>query len=162
MIERIQPGGDSAVWTSPHPGKKPGARVLIVDDDHLLRWAIAETLTVRGYDVSEAGDATSAMKAFRASRTCTDLVLLDLFLPDACGLCALNLIRVVAPSVPVILMTAFSTPEIVEQARAVGAVVIPKPFDMGTLAAFVDEAVTGRPAVIPVAPVIYWVSPGAG
>jgi DNA-binding NtrC family response regulator len=124
---------------------KSGRRVLIVDDERLLRWAVVETLTAHGYDVSEAGDAKTALQAFGASRTCTDLVLLDLVLPDACDLRLLHLIRAVAPAVPVILMTAFSTPEIAEQARAVGAGVFPKPFDMDALTALVDQTVARRP-----------------
>src|SRR3954451_11927602 len=114
MVEHIQPITDSAPWNNSHPAKNPGAHVLVVDDERLLRWAVAETLTAQGYEVSEAGDAKSALKALGTSRTSTDLVLLDLFLPDACDLRVLNLIRTVAPSVPVILMTAFATPEIVE------------------------------------------------
>jgi len=138
VVEQIQPIVDRAPRKSPHRAKKSRTRVLVVVDDRLLRWAVAETLTAHGYEVSEASDAKSALKALGATAMSADLVLLDLFLPDACDLRVLNLIRAVAPSVPVILMTAFSTPEIVEQARAVGAEVIPKPFDMDTLTAFVD------------------------
>ena len=145
MVQHIQPTADSAPWNSSHPAKNSGTRVLVVDDERLLRWAVAETLTAHGYEVLEAGDATSALKALDASRMPTDLVLLDLFLPDACDLRVLNLIRTFAPSIPVILMTAFSTPEIVEQALATGAGLILKPFDMDTLTALIDRTVGTPP-----------------
>jgi DNA-binding NtrC family response regulator len=145
MVQHIQPIADSAPWNSSQPAKNSGTRVLVVDDERLLRWAVAETLTAHGYEVSEAADAKSALKAIGASRTSTDLVLLDLFLPDACDLRVLNLVRTIVPSVPVILMTAFSTPEIVEQALAVGARVILKPFDMDTLTALIERTVGTPP-----------------
>jgi DNA-binding NtrC family response regulator len=141
MIEHIQPIADSAPWNSSHSAKNSAIHVLVVDAERLLRWAVAETLAANGYDVSEAGDAKSALKALGTSRRPTDLVLLDLVLADACDLPVLNLIRASAPSVPVILMTAFSAPEIVEQARAVGADIIQKPFDMDTLTALIDRTV---------------------
>jgi two-component system response regulator FlrC len=119
--------------------KSPAMHVLVVDDDRLVRWAVAETLTAEGYDVSEAGDAKSAMQACDAPDSPADLVLLDLWLPDADDLGVLSFIRTRFPNTPVILMTAFGTPDIVDQAVAQGAVVIPKPFDMSHLAGVVGR-----------------------
>jgi DNA-binding NtrC family response regulator len=120
--------------------EKSRAHVLVVDDERLVRWAVAETLGARGYDVSEAGDAQSALAALRVLGRSTDLVLLDLFLPDACDLGVLNFIRTCAPAIPVIMMTAFATRDIIEQALSLGALVMTKPFDMNELAAAVDRA----------------------
>jgi two-component system response regulator FlrC len=114
--------------------KPPPMHVLVVDDDRLVRWAVAETLTAEGYDVSEAGDAKSAMQACTAPESPADLVLLDLWLPDADDLGVLSFIRTRFPNTPVILMTAFGTPDIVDQAVAQGAVMLAKPFDMSQLA----------------------------
>ena len=144
MDPQIQAIAGSAPWNSSHVAKKSATRVLVVDDERLLRWAVAETLIAHGYQVSEAVDAKSALKAIGARRSSTDVVLLDLFLPDACDLRVLKLIRAVVPAVPVILMTAFATPEIVEEALAAGARVIPKPFDMDTLTALIERAVAAR------------------
>lgn len=129
----------------PDIGKKftPSARVLVVDDERLVRWSVAETLTARGHDVVEAADARSAMQAFGAGNT-IDLVLLDLRLPDADDLRVLACIRQKAPTMPVILMTAFATREIVEEAAALGAPVISKPFDLNELATTVERALEGR------------------
>jgi two-component system nitrogen regulation response regulator GlnG len=143
MVQQYQPIANSATWNGSHPAKNPEARVLVVDDERLLRWAIAETLTAHGYVVAEAGDAQSALNAL-GGRTAPDLVLLDLFLPDACNLRLLELIRTAVPAVPVILMSACATPDIVDQALAMGARVIPKPFDMDMLAALIDRTVAKR------------------
>lgn len=145
MTHQIHTKAHDAPRNSSHAAKNSHTRVLVVDDERLLRWAIAETLTAHGYEVSEAGDAKSALKALGGLRAAPDLVLLDLFLPDACDLRVLELIRTAVPAVPVILMSAFTTPDIVEQALAIGARVIPKPFDMEILTALIDRTVATRP-----------------
>jgi DNA-binding NtrC family response regulator len=128
----------------PHAAKKPTPpRVLVVDDERLVRWSVAETLTARGYSVVEAADARSAMQAFGAGDT-VDLVLLDLRLPDADDLRVLACIRHRAPKMPVILMTAFATREIVEDATVLGASVLAKPFDLNDLAIAVGRALAAR------------------
>ena len=117
--------------------------ILVVDDDRLLRWAIAETLGARGFHVSEAGDAESAERAFAAAADSTDLVLLDLYLPDSQDLRVLSFIRRLRPNIPVVVMTAHGTPDVLDQAARSGAVVATKPFDMSALAALVEREVTG-------------------
>jgi two-component system response regulator AtoC len=71
-------------------------------------------------------------------------VLLDLRLPDTDDLRVLARMREKAPATPVILMTAFATREIVEEAAALGAPVIAKPFELNDLAADVERALAGR------------------
>jgi len=127
----------------PETAKKSAGCVLVVDDERLLRWSVAETLTARGYDIVEAGDARSAMQEFGDGDR-TDLVLLDLRLPDVSDLRLLVRIRQKGPQVPVILMTAFPTREIVEEADALGATVLIKPFDLDALVAGVERALTPR------------------
>ena len=128
----------------PHAAKKPTpARVLVVDDERLVRWSVAETLTARGYNVVEAADARSAMQALGEAHT-IDLVLLDLRLPDADDLRVLACIRHQAPKMPVILMTAFATREIVEDATVLGASLLTKPFDLNDLAIAVGRALAAR------------------
>jgi DNA-binding NtrC family response regulator len=118
--------------------------VLVVDDEWLVRWAVTETLGVRGYEVSQAADAKSAIQTIRDSASCIDLVLLEPFLPDSCDLHVLRFIRSFAPAMAVILMTAFATPDLVEEAFALGAAVMIKPFDMNELAMAIDRAVAAR------------------
>jgi len=66
-------------------------------------------------------------------------VLLDLRLPDCSDLSLLETVRRLVPSTPVVLMTAFGTPEIRERARSLGAAgVLDKPFDVDGLAGLVE------------------------
>jgi two-component system, NtrC family, response regulator AtoC len=127
----------------PDIAKKSAPCVLVVDDERLLRWSIAETLSAQGYDIIEAADARSAMQEFGDGDR-ADLVLLDLRLPDVSDLRLLARIRQKGPHVPVILMTAFPTREIVEEAGALGAAVLIKPFDLDALVAGVERALTPR------------------
>jgi DNA-binding NtrC family response regulator len=108
-------------------------RVLVVDDEPLIRWSIAETLGAAGHQVTEAQDAASALRAL-ADAPDTDLVLLDFRLPDSNDLGLLAEIRRMAPAVPVIMMTAFGTPDVTAGALKLGASkVLNKPFNMHDL-----------------------------
>ena len=108
-------------------------RVLVVDDEPLIRWSIAETLGAAGHQVTEAQDAASALRAL-ADAPDTDLVLLDFRLPDSNDLGLLAEIRRIAPAAPVIMMTAFGTPDVTAGALKLGASkVLNKPFNMHDL-----------------------------
>jgi two-component system, NtrC family, response regulator AtoC len=121
--------------------KNPASlRVLVVDDEPLIRWSVAETLTDCGYEVVESGDACEARSAIRDGQA-FDVVLLDYRLPDSDDLALLAAIRRAAPAAQVIMMTAFSKPEIVRGALELGAYrVLTKPFEMEAIASLVAEA----------------------
>jgi two-component system response regulator AtoC len=122
--------------------KSPAGRILVVDDEPLVRWSIAETLRAGGYDVAEAGDADSALRALIEDAP-PDAVLLDLRLPDCSDLHLLETIKLIRPGMPVVLMTAFGTPELVAEARRLGAyAVLDKPFDLTALEPLLAAALT--------------------
>jgi len=107
--------------------------VLVVDDEPLIRWSIAETLGAAGHQVAEARDAASALKALAGARE-PDVVLLDFRLPDSNDLGLLARIREIAPAATVIMMTAFGTPDVTTEALKLGASrVLNKPFNMQDL-----------------------------
>jgi DNA-binding NtrC family response regulator len=115
-------------------------RVLIVDDEPLIRWSLAETLMDRGHIVTEAADAAETRLAI-SKTLAPDVVLLDFRLPDSNDLGLLRTIRHDAPHTQVILMTAHGTPEMTRDALALGAYrVVSKPFAVQELAALVSEA----------------------
>jgi two-component system, NtrC family, nitrogen regulation response regulator GlnG len=113
-------------------------RVLVVDDDWLMRWSLSETLSEHGCQVVEATDATSAYAALAAD---PDVVLLDLHLPDSQSLDLLSSIHRRTPLSNIVLMSAYLTPDIDREARDRGAFeVMPKPFEMTDLLDVVDRA----------------------
>jgi DNA-binding NtrC family response regulator len=118
----------------------PGLRVLVVDDEPLIRWSLCETLEQSGHVVVEAGDAESARRAVSAGEP-FDVVLLDYRLPDSNDLNLLASIRTAAPATAVVMMTAFGTPDVMAGALELGAYqVIPKPFEVHEVAALVLRA----------------------
>jgi DNA-binding response OmpR family regulator len=117
-------------------------QILVVDDEPLIRWCIAETLGAAGFGITEAQDGASALRAL-ADMPEPDVILLDLRLPDSSDLGLLKKIRSVAPAAVVIMMTAFGAPEVTTAALELGArAVLTKPFDMEDL----EHVVSSLPA----------------
>jgi DNA-binding NtrC family response regulator len=125
---------------SPHVAKKsPSLRVLIVDDESLIRWSLAEVLLDSGHVVDEAADGASAVSLLSEGKS-FDVVLLDYRLPDSNDLHLLETIRGLSPRSAIIMMTAFGTPEMMDGAVELGAYrVVPKPFDVHEMARLVAE-----------------------
>ena len=106
------------------------ATILIVDDELLIRWAIAQTLEAAGFEVREAGTAREALECLEKGED-VGVVLLDLKLPDSSDLGLLRTLRQRAPGSQVILMTAHGSAEVLEEAMRAGAfLALGKPFDM--------------------------------
>jgi DNA-binding NtrC family response regulator len=121
------------------------SRILVVDDELLIRWSLGEALTAAGYAVVEGRDAAEARQAIRDRDHKPDLVVLDYRLPDSNDLGLLTTIRNEAPTVPVILMTAYGTAEVVKGALDLGAYrVVSKPFEVHDMASLVTEALAAR------------------
>jgi DNA-binding NtrC family response regulator len=116
-------------------------RVLVVDDELLIRWALREALGDRGFEVIEAVDGRSAVRALGEASPPPDVVLLDYRLPDSDGLALLTTIKSLVPRGQVILMTAYGTSEVTSGARDLGAYrVVIKPFEVHEMAALIAQA----------------------
>jgi DNA-binding NtrC family response regulator len=81
----------------------PQPRVLVVDDEPLIRWSIGERLRAEGYNVLEAADGCTAIDLFEHG---ADIVLLDSKLPDVDGITVLRCLVDRDPNARIILMTA--------------------------------------------------------
>jgi DNA-binding NtrC family response regulator len=120
-------------------------RVLVVDDELLMRWSIAQTLAAAGHDVVEAETGAAALDIL-AALPATDAVMLDYRLPDSNDLSLLARIRQLAPRTPVIVMTAHGTAALANEARQLGAyAVLDKPFDIQDVEPIVKRACTQSP-----------------
>ncbi len=114
-------------------------RILIVEDEKLLRWSLKERLSEEGFDVGEAGTGAEARE--RLAEDEPDLVLLDMRLPDADGLEILRHVQQVRPETMIILMTAYSSVQDAVAAIKLGAYdYLNKPFDMEALTITVRKA----------------------
>ena len=127
------------------PKKSAPVTVLVVDDEALIRWTLAQALGERGYDVTEAGDGRGAIAAVEAAADPFDVVLLDYRLPDSADLRLLGTLKRLAPTTRIIMVTAHSNQELTQGATAMGAFrVISKPFEVDSVAALVDLASEDR------------------
>jgi two-component system, response regulator PdtaR len=116
-------------------------RVVIAEDEALIRLDLKEMLEEDGYDVvGEAGDGESAVRLTMEHGP--DLVILDVKMPILDGISAAE--RIAAERVaPVVILTAFSQRELVERAREAGAMAyLVKPFTKADLVPAIEMAVS--------------------
>lgn len=133
------------VEASPQPAQpEPTAtarRVLVAEDDALIRLDLVESLSEEGYSVvGEAGDGEQAVELAEQLRP--DIVIMDVKMPKMDGIDAASMIaeRRIAP---VVILTAFSQRELIERARDAGAMAyLVKPFARRDLVPAVELAVS--------------------
>ena len=115
-------------------------RVLIAEDEALIRLDLKEMLEEEGYVVvAEVGDGQAAVDQARQLRP--DLVIVDVQMPVLDGIAAAEQIAT-ARIAPVIVLTAFSQRELVERARDAGAMAyLVKPFSKNDLVPAIEVAV---------------------
>jgi len=119
----------------------PRRRVLIAEDEALIRLDLAEMLVEEGYEVAgEAGDGEAAVRLAEEVRP--DLIIMDIKMPIMDGLAAAEKIAA-ARLAPVVILTAFSQRDLVERARAAGAMAyLVKPFQKSDLVPAIEIALS--------------------
>jgi two-component system response regulator PilR (NtrC family) len=120
--------------------KKIPRRVLVVDDEPLIRWAASSTLAAAGFTVVEAADVAAARVVAGAAPL--DLALLDFRLPDGDGVSLMREIQGAQPACRFIMMTAFRTPELTANAADGHVPVLDKPFGMPELVDLVGRTMS--------------------
>ncbi|MDQ4114186.1 MAG: response regulator [Actinomycetota bacterium] len=119
----------------------PVRRVVIAEDEALIRLDLAEMLGEEGYDVvGQAGDGEKAIELAEQLRP--DLVVLDVKMPRLDGISAAQ--RIAEQRIaPVVILTAFSQRDLVERARDAGAMAyLVKPFNITDLVPAIELAVS--------------------
>lgn len=96
-----------------------GARIVVCDDEMLIRLWLVDRLSEAGYQAEGVADASTLVRALQ--REPADLVLLDLRLPDATGIELLPRLKALDPLLPVIIMTAYGEIETAVAAVRAGA-----------------------------------------
>jgi DNA-binding NtrC family response regulator len=114
------------------------ARILIVEDEKLLRWSIRDRLSQDDLRVEEAANGAEAHPALQ--RGDLDLAIFDYQLPDTDGLRLLEEAHASDPLLPVVMMTAFASVDSAVKAMKLGAYdYLPKPVDLDHLALTVQR-----------------------
>src|SRR5690348_10450754 len=123
----VSQGRTPMLTATPHEETATRQRIVIADDESLIRLDLREMLTELGYDVvGEAGDGRNALDLARKLRT--DLVIMDIKMPGVDGIAAAEeLTR--EKIAPVVLLTAYSDQGLVDRAKDAGVVgYVVKPF----------------------------------
>jgi DNA-binding NtrC family response regulator len=118
-------------------------RILIVDDEEVLRDVLDAVLRREGFDIVLAASGEEALSKLDGEEI--DLVILDVMLPGISGIDTLRAIRISNPALPVIVITAFSSIDGAIEAMKQGAFhYIPKPFKNEEVVITVNKALEQR------------------
>ena len=118
-------------------------RVLIVDDEEVLRDVLEVVLRREGFDVVLAASGEEALNVLDTEEV--DLVILDVMLPGISGIDTLRAVRISNPNLPVVVITAFSSIDGAIEAMKHGAFhYIPKPFKNEEVVLTVNKALEQR------------------
>src|SRR5438874_8276120 len=119
-------------------------RILIVDDEEVLRDVLDAVLRREGFDVVMAASGEQAL-AVLDDDDAIDLVILDVMLPGISGIDTLRAVRISNPNLPVVVITAFSSIDGAIEAMKHGAFhYIPKPFKNEEVVLTVNKALEQR------------------
>ena len=123
------------------PAGPPRRRVVIAEDEALIRLDLAEMLREEGYEVvGEAGDGQEAVDLVESLRP--DLVIMDVKMPRRDGIDAAAEIATKRIA-PIVILTAFSQRDLVEKARDAGAMAyLVKPFSISDLIPAIEVALS--------------------
>ncbi len=147
FLPRFEPhvqGSNTATEAAPaadSPALQGQERVLVVDDDEMVRLVIRAVLNYRGYQVAEAADGEEAIEKYRVASPRFDLVLLDLNMPRLNGWDAMVKLRELDPQALIVLLSGGLTGGEIERARTLGAKeLLTKPFENPELVRLVRNA----------------------
>jgi DNA-binding NtrC family response regulator len=118
-------------------------RILVVDDEYLIRWSLQQNLVEHGYEVLLAASAEEGLALMEREEP--DLALLDIQLPGMSGMELLRTIKEQRSDCTVIMVTATSDLSVAVKAMKDGAYdYIPKPFNLEEVLLVVDKALENR------------------
>ena len=142
MKPRARPDASGVASSLLQPGM--GRRILIVDDDDLLRVQLQRLFTRRGYEVATAASMSEFIAALASGPF--DACLFDLSLPDGSGLDAWESAGAEQRHATAVLMTAYGTDDVARRATELGVrAILGKPLDLPVLLAAVGSGAQQRP-----------------
>src|SRR5437773_10868295 len=125
------------------PLERVTGRVLVIDDDASLRFALEAVLGDAGLTVVTCSGGAAGLQAFETNGA--DAVLTDLAMPEMDGLAVLTHLRALDAGVPVIMLTAHGSERVAVSAMKAGAYdYLPKPFDPDEIVLAVRRAIETR------------------
>lgn len=121
------------------------ARILVIDDEDLVRLTVRQTLELAGHTVVEASNGRDGIDMFKAHKP--DLVVTDLIMPEMEGIETIAQLRRAQADLRIIAMSGggrTGNMNFLDMAERLGASrILGKPFDVDEFAAIVDEVLAG-------------------
>ncbi len=143
----VDPDGSDTVITRPAVQEQQTgrpARVLVVDDEDMIRDVSTAMLKETGYETLTAASGEEALAHFRREGDSISVVLLDQVMPDMDGVAIFKELRKIRPDIKVLLASGFSQYEVSERFRGLGLNgFIPKPYTMKNLTAELTRVLNG-------------------
>jgi signal transduction histidine kinase/CheY-like chemotaxis protein len=136
---RCAGAADAAAAPSAHapPRQQARARILVVEDDDVVRTSVAESLQALGHQVIQAPDGATALAALERERPA--LMITDYLMPGMTGAELMRQARAAFPHMPMIIATGYADMRAIEEILG-DDMVLRKPFQLADLASSVDRA----------------------
>jgi two-component system, cell cycle sensor histidine kinase and response regulator CckA len=140
-LPQVEESGERLSWAVPQPAPRGhGERVLVVEDEALVRDFACRFLRGEGYETVEAGDGLEAIELLRRDPGMVDLVLSDVVMPRMGGREFADQLAQLRPGLPVLFMSGYTNDEIMRRGLLEpGAPFLAKPFSPETLSSKVRE-----------------------
>lgn len=123
-----------------------GERVLVVDDEPVLRQYAVRILNAEGFTVFEAADGREALMQVEAKGGLLDVVVSDIVMPRLNGVELLQALSLAHPGLPVLLMSGYGAVELAAQGIAAPCAVLAKPFSPERLVDEVKRCLRSKPS----------------
>ena len=141
--------GLSKVFDTPPEAESAAPRILVLEDDPLVRSLIVRNLTSNGFDVTESAEGGETVRLYQESMTqgrAFDLVILDLSIPNGMGgVRAMEKLRAMDPEVFAIVSSGYSDDPVMAKPAAYGfAAVLPKPYEPADMLRLVRSILSSR------------------
>ncbi|OYW44424.1 MAG: hybrid sensor histidine kinase/response regulator [Sphingomonadales bacterium 32-68-7] len=130
-LRRVEPEEAAREWSG-------GGRILLVEDEDMVRAVAERALTRQGYTVVTASDGDEGLEAVRRNAD-FDLVLTDVVMPSMDGPAMAREIRQLAPGLPVLFMSGYAEEQLRREIDLEGMHFLPKPFSVQQIADKVGE-----------------------
>jgi PAS domain S-box-containing protein len=131
----------------PAPSARAAARILLVDDEEVVRSVVTRMLTQMGHKVVAVANGAEAVEYYRAFGQHWDLVIIDMIMPDLSGRECLRALKDLNPNVRAILCTGGGADQATREALGGGDVgFIQKPYQLEQLADAITKALSRGPA----------------
>ena len=140
-LPQVEESGVATAWSAAEaPPRGAGERILVVEDEELVRGFACRFLRNEGYVTRESGDGVDALALLRAEPDAADLVLTDAVMPRMGGRELADHLARLRPGLPILFMSGYTNDEIMRRGLLTpGAPFLQKPFSPEALATKVRE-----------------------